>query len=53
MASVGALRTFGAPAPLNAGVRPSTMKIELNLLANAQDSLDRAFELVVWGDQQH
>ncbi|WP_290872270.1 hypothetical protein [Aquabacterium sp.] len=29
------------------------MKIEFNLLENAHDSLDRAFELIVWGDQQH
>lgn len=28
------------------------MKIEFNLLENANDSLDRAFELIVWGDQQ-
>ena len=29
------------------------MKIEFNLLGNARDSLERAFELVAWGDQQH
>lgn len=29
------------------------MKIEFDLLSNAQDSLDRALELVAWGDQQH
>ncbi len=28
------------------------MKIEFNLLSNARDSLERAFELVAWGDQQ-
>lgn len=28
------------------------MKIEFDLLTNANDSLDRAFELIVWGDQQ-
>ncbi|MFO3797941.1 MAG: hypothetical protein ACK8QZ_11795 [Anaerolineales bacterium] len=29
------------------------MKIDFDLLSNAQDSLDRALELVAWGDQQH
>jgi len=28
------------------------VKIEFNLLGNARDSLERAFELVAWGDQQ-
>ncbi len=28
------------------------MKIEFNLLENAHDSLDRALELIIWGDQQ-
>jgi hypothetical protein len=28
------------------------MKIEFDLLSNARDSLDRALELVAWGDQQ-
>lgn len=28
------------------------MKIEFDLLSNAQDSLERALELVAWGDQQ-
>lgn len=29
------------------------MKIEFDLLSNARDSLERALELVAWGDQQH
>lgn len=33
--------------------RLSIMKIEFNLIENAHDSLDRAFELIVWGDQQY
>lgn len=29
------------------------MKIEFDLLGNAGDSLERALELIAWGDQQH
>lgn len=29
------------------------MKIEFDLLSNAEDSLGRALELIAWGDQQH
>ena len=29
------------------------MKIEFDLLGNADDSLERALELIAWGDQQH
>jgi hypothetical protein len=32
---------------------PAVVDIKFDLLSNARDSLDRALELVAWGDQQH